>query len=61
MIYGSYHRGTPFLEQVQKAYAPHEIVFICGEDLHNCNAESLTQHHHVFVRELSSTALSAGI
>jgi hypothetical protein len=37
VIYGSMHRGTPFLEEVYAAYAPHEVVFVCGEDFHTCH------------------------
>jgi hypothetical protein len=37
VIYGSMHRGTPLLEEVYAAYAPHEVVFVCGEDSHACH------------------------
>jgi hypothetical protein len=37
VIYGSMHRGTPYLEEVCAAYAPHEVVFVCGEDTHVCH------------------------
>ncbi len=37
VVYGSMHRGTPYLEEVCAAYAPHEVVFVCGEDTHVCH------------------------
>ena len=53
IIYGSYHRGMPFYDLVNKAYKPNEIILLCGEDIHLCNYnELLRRGHHVFVREL---------
>lgn len=36
VVFGSIHRGMPFLEEVRKAYAPAEIVYVCGADSHAC-------------------------
>ena len=53
VIYGSYHRGIPYYNLVRSVYAPEEVVFFCGEDLHRCNyTEFMNEGHHVFVREL---------
>ena len=53
VIYGSYHRGTPYIDLINKIYKPNEIIFICGEDIHNCNYSTLTNYgYNVFVREL---------
>jgi hypothetical protein len=53
IIYGSYHRGMPFYELVNKAYKPNEVILLCGEDIHSCNYnEFLKRGHNVFVREL---------
>lgn len=35
IIYGSVHRGMPFLNLVLSYYNNDNIIFICGEDLHN--------------------------
>ena len=34
IIYGSYHRGTPYYELICSVYKPNEIILLCGEDLH---------------------------
>jgi hypothetical protein len=53
VIYGSYHRGMPFYDLVNKIYNPNEIILLCGEDIHWCNYnELLNRGHYVFVREL---------
>jgi hypothetical protein len=53
VIYGSYHRGVPLYELVRTVYAPNEVIFFCGEDLHDCNYELLVRGGHtVFVREM---------
>jgi hypothetical protein len=53
VIYGSYHRGMPYWEEVNRHYAKHEIVMLCGEDSHTCNYKEYSdQGYHVFVREL---------
>lgn len=54
VVYGSWHRGLPFWDIVSQHYAAHEVVMVCGEDLHSCNYAHLSEKgHHVFVRELS--------
>lgn len=53
IIYGNYHRGTPFWEEVTSAYNPRDVVLMCGEDIHSCNHHDLaTQGFILFVREL---------
>jgi hypothetical protein len=53
IIYGSYHRGMPLYDLVKQMYKPHEIILLCGEDIHQCDyTKWLEQGHHVFVREL---------
>jgi hypothetical protein len=53
IIYGSLHRGTPFLSDVKKYYSPEKIIFLCGEDFHNCNYNLIDKNSYVFVRELN--------
>lgn len=36
IIYGSVHRGLPFHELVCATYQPNQIIYICGEDAHQC-------------------------
>lgn len=63
VIYGSYHRGMPFLELVLEYYSPESVILLCGEDcdtkfgkllnLHHCEHSRFIQNgHNVFVREL---------
>ncbi len=53
IIYGSYHRGMPFYELVNKIYKPNEIILLCGEDIHYCDCYNyINNGHYVFVREL---------
>lgn len=52
VVYGSIHRGLPFLNYVRQFYTPEEIVFICGEDLHECEFVKWG-FPNLFVRELS--------
>ena len=52
IIYGSFHRGTPFWENVHRSYKPDEVVLFCGEDEHVCCHKKFTDmKHNVFVRE----------
>lgn len=54
IIYGSYHRGMPFLNIVNEIYKPNEIILLCGEDIHHCNYnEWLQKGYNIFVRELN--------
>jgi len=50
VIYGSVHRGTPYLDLVKKNYKEEEIAYICGEDSHSC---SLKTWHNFFLREFN--------
>jgi hypothetical protein len=55
IIYGSYHRGIPFYnELVYSIYEPNKIIFLCGEDIHDCylKDEILKRNHYLFIREL---------
>ncbi len=62
IIYGSYHRGTPMLDIVFKAYKPEEVIFLCGEDCdwfsecktHDCvlKRDPFFSKCNVFIREL---------
>lgn len=56
ILYGSYHRGTPFLDLVSKYYDPSKVLFLCGEDIggccHDSHIELLNKGFTVFVREL---------
>ena len=56
IIYGSYHRGTPFIDVVSKYYDPNQVIFLCGEDIGGCchdnHIELLNKGFTIFVREL---------
>jgi len=53
IIYGSYHRGIPYYDLVQKNYKPNQIILLCGEDKHWCDHSLFVKKGHiVFVREL---------
>jgi hypothetical protein len=53
VVYGSLHRGLPFYELIRTIYKPHEIILLCGEDLHCCNCyDYINNGNTVFVREL---------
>jgi len=60
IIYGSYYRGMPFFDNVNKIYKPNEIILLCGEDLHNCkyNLYNLYKDkgYNMFVRELDENS-----
>ncbi|HAB99919.1 MAG TPA: hypothetical protein DCE71_08875 [Parachlamydiales bacterium] len=51
IIYGSLHRGLPFFKLVQKNYSSDSIVYLCGEDDHQCIL--MPPCSHVFLREQS--------
>jgi hypothetical protein len=52
VIYGSYHRGMPLYDLIQKYYNNNQIILLCGEDLHDCDYNKYTSKgHYVFVRE----------
>jgi len=56
IVYGSYHRGTPFFDLVTKYYDPSKVIFLCGQDIGDCchdsHIELLNKGFNVFVREL---------
>jgi hypothetical protein len=53
IIYGSYHRGMPYYDQVVSIYPPDKIILLCGEDEHACNYSQYDNRgHNVFIREL---------
>lgn len=53
IVYGSYHRGMPYIDLISTIYKPNEIILLCGEDIHACNyTEGVRRGYHVFVREL---------
>lgn len=49
IIYGSVHRGMPFYDLVYKTYEPERIVYLCGEDMHQCAYKGWLQNF--FLRE----------
>ena len=51
IVYGSVHRGLPYLELVQRVYEPEKVVYICGEDSHTC---SFTKFPNFFLREFEA-------
>jgi hypothetical protein len=50
IIYGSFHRGLIWHDLVQQVYTPDEVVYLCGEDFHNCDFHG---HKNFFLREFS--------
>lgn len=48
IIYGSVHRGLQFHDLVQQIYEPEKIIYICGEDSHQCHFINLD---NLFLRE----------
>jgi hypothetical protein len=53
IIYGHYHRGMPFFDDICKYYTTDKIVIFCGDDIHTCESlqHFLNAGHPVFVRE----------
>jgi hypothetical protein len=51
IIYASVHRGTPYLNLVKKCYPANRIIYLCGEDAHDCDAAGFT---NLFLREYDS-------
>lgn len=52
IIYGNYHRGMPFWEEVNQFYQKNEIILLCGEDEHFCDYHSSFLHDYtLFIRE----------
>jgi hypothetical protein len=52
IVYGSIHRSQEFFKGVTAKYAPHEILFIDGED--HQSLLDITRHGIYFKRELSA-------
>lgn len=54
IIYGSVHRGLPYLNTVLQHYNDTEIAFLCGEDIHSCPYINnlIGRNYHLFIREL---------
>ena len=53
IIYGSYHRGTPFWDIVVNSYSYDKIIMLCGEDIHECDYKKYSDLGiHMFIREL---------
>lgn len=50
VIYGSFHRGLIFYNEVQMAYKPNEIIILCGED-EGCHHYCCRNNNTVFLRE----------
>lgn len=48
VIYGSVHRGLRYYDLVTKKYDKEQIVYLCGEDDHNC---VFYDYHNLFLRE----------
>lgn len=51
IIYGSIHRGTPYLQLVQHVYESEKVIYFCGEDFHHCQAKNLNCRY-LFLREM---------
>jgi hypothetical protein len=53
ILYGSVHRGLPFLEEVTTTYPPERVAFVCGEDQHECEYMKplVKKGHPFFIRE----------
>ena len=59
VMYGSFHRGLPFHEEVKQVYDSKEIVYLCGEDrqdnckMHHCELmKDCYIESFCFIREL---------
>jgi hypothetical protein len=51
VVYGSVHRGLPYLDIVRQHYNPNEIIGICGEDHLNEQCSFVPPFEHFFLRE----------
>jgi len=51
IIYGSVHRGLLYHDLVTKTYPQDKIIYICGEDCHDCSYKHLP---NLFLREVNS-------
>lgn len=57
IIYPIVHGKKPFYETVKKYYQPEEIVYVCGEDAHDCAFRNL---HNLFLREWHEPDIKKG-
>ena len=58
VVYGDVHSEKLLWEDIQKAYAPDEIVMICGSDSHMCDGVRYAKQGHIlFVREADENML----
>lgn len=51
VIYGSVHRGLRHYSLVCDTYEPEKIIYLCGEDGHQCEYSHL---HNLFLREFDA-------
>ena len=54
IVYGVSDRGLPFWDHVNSHYPKENIIIMCGEDIHNCNAKSCSKDYNFFLRESES-------
>jgi hypothetical protein len=55
VIYGSYHRGLPFIDIVSSFYKDNEIVLLCGED---CDIDKNRTYHDCPLKKYSETDIN---
>lgn len=48
IIYGSVHRGLRYIDLATQTYSPEKIIYICGEDAHQCEYTNVS---NLFLRE----------
>lgn len=53
VIYGSVHRGMPLISLISSHYEPKEVIYLCGEDQHNCAYKKQESSLNIFIRELN--------
>jgi hypothetical protein len=51
VVYGSIHRGKHFHTLVTQHYSNDDIIYICGEDTHQCEYKNNPEYTHFFLRE----------
>lgn len=53
IIFGSYHRGMPYFDLIEKIYDKNDVILLCGEDIHKCDSNIWDKKgYNVFVREI---------
>jgi len=55
VVYGSYHRGLPFIDIVSSFYKDNEIVLLCGED---CDIDKNRTYHNCPLKKYSETDIN---